>query len=59
MEQLGKALKFLEGKKSYIMVGVTIATAAAQALGYSVPEWVYGIETALLGTAIRVGIKKS
>jgi hypothetical protein len=59
MDQLGKALKFLEGKKSYIMVGVTVATALTQALGYSVPEWVYGIETALLGTAIRVGIKKS
>ena len=54
-----KVLDFLNGKKTYIVAAVIAITAGVQALGYTVPEWVYALESALgLGT-VRVGITKS
>jgi len=34
-------MKFLEGKKTYIIAFVAAACAAAEALGYSIPPYVY------------------
>jgi hypothetical protein len=50
---------FLSGKKTYIVAFVAAATAAAQALGYVIPDWVYAVEAALgLGT-LGVAIAKT
>jgi len=42
-----KIIDALNGNKSYIVAIVVAAIAGAQALGYTVPEWIY----ALLGAA--------
>lgn len=42
-----KIIDALNGKKSYIVAIVVAAIAGAQALGYTVPEWIY----VLLGAA--------
>jgi hypothetical protein len=52
-------LNFLNGKKTYIVAFIAAATAAAQALGYTVPDWVYAIEGALGLGALRVAVSKS
>lgn len=54
-----KVLDFLNGKKTYIVAAVIAITAGVQALGYTVPEWVYVLESALGLGAVRVGITKS
>ena len=54
-----KVLDFLNGKKTYIVAVVIAVTAGVQALGYTVPEWVYALESALGLDAVRVGITKS
>lgn len=54
-----KIAAFLDGKKTYIIMVITAATGAAQALGYVVPEWVYAIEAALGIGAVRVAIAKA
>lgn len=54
-----KVLDFLNGKKTYIVAVVIAVTAGVQALGYTVPEWVYALETALGLGAVRVGVAKS
>lgn len=42
---------FLEGKKTYIVALVAAVVAAAQALGYVIPDWVFPLLGALgLGT---------
>lgn len=56
---MNKVLDFLNGKKTYIVAVVIAVTAGVQALGYTVPEWVYALETALGLGAIRVGVTKS
>lgn len=56
---MSKVVEFLNGKKTYIVVLAVVLTAGAQALGYSIPEWVYAIEGALGIGAIRVGITNS
>ena len=50
---------FLNGKKTYIVAFVVAATAAAQAMGYDIPNWVYAIEAALGVGAVRVAISNS
>ncbi len=52
-------LDFLNGKKTYLIAFVAAATAAAQAFGYTVPDWVYAIEGALGLGALRVAVSKS
>ena len=52
-------LTFLDGKKTYIIAIIAAATAAAQALGYTVPDWVYAIEGALGLGALRVAVTKA
>jgi hypothetical protein len=52
-------LGLLDGKKTYIVAIIAAATAAAQALGYTVPDWVYAIEGALGLGALRIAITKT
>jgi hypothetical protein len=56
---LTTVLDFLNGKKTYIVAIVAAATAIAEALGYTVPDWVYAMEGALGIGALRVAITKS
>ncbi len=52
-------LNFLNGKKTYIIAIAAAMTAAAEALGYPVPDWVYAFESALGLGALRVAVTKS
>lgn len=52
-------IAFLEGKKTYIVAALAAATAAAQALGYTVPDWVYTLEGALGLGALRVAVTRT
>lgn len=54
-----KIFNFLNGKKTYLVALVAAATAAAQAFGYMVPEWLYAVEGALGLGAVRVAVSKS
>lgn len=54
-----KILDFLNGKKTYIVAVIIALTAGVQALGYTIPDWVYALETALGLGAVRVGVAKS
>lgn len=56
---MSAVLAFVDGKKTYFIAGVAAATAAAQALGYDIPSWVYVIEGALGLGAVRVAISKN
>ena len=49
---------FLDGKKTYLAAAVTAVLGAAQALGYTVPEWIYPILGALGLTALRAAVHK-
>ena len=53
------AWQFLQGKKTYIIAFVAAATAAAQAMGYEIPNWVYAIEAAAGIGAVRVAISNA
>ncbi len=53
------ALTMLQGKKTYIVAGIAAATAAAQALGYEIPSWVYLLESAAGLTTVRVAISQN
>ena len=48
-------LKIIEGKKTYIAAGIAAAVAAAQALGYEIPEYVL----TLLGALGLYGIRSA
>lgn len=50
---------FLNGKKTYIIALVAALTAAAEALGYSIPGWVYVLEGAAGLGAVRIAISKN
>ena len=50
-----KVLDFLQRKKTYITMAVTFALAGAQAIGYTVPTWVYVILGALGFTFVKAG----
>lgn len=54
-----KTLEFLQNKKTYITAAVIGITAAAEALGYEVPDSVYKILGALGLVALRAGVTKS
>jgi hypothetical protein len=49
----------LEGKKTYIIALVAALTAGAQALGITIPDFVYAIEAALGLGALRVAVTKT
>lgn len=49
---------WLSGKKTYICAIILALTAAAEALGYTVPAWVYVLEGSLGLGAMRVAISK-
>lgn len=51
-------LSFLNGKKTYLVAIIAAITAAVQALGYTVPEFVYAIEAALGLGALRVAVTR-
>lgn len=51
-------LDFLNGKKTYIVAALTGAFAVADALGYPVPEYVYGILASAFGISIRHAVSK-
>ena len=50
---------FLNGKKTYVVAFIAAASAAAQALGYTVPDWAYALEGALGLGALRVAVSKN
>jgi hypothetical protein len=52
-------VNLLNGKKTYVIAVIAAATAAAQALGYTIPDWLYPIEGALGLGALRVAVGKS
>ena len=52
-------LKWLEGKKTYIVALGIGVVAVLGALNYQAPEWVWPILAALGLGAIRAGVKKS
>ena len=52
-------LSLFEGKKTYIVAIVAAVTAAAQALGIPIPDFVYALEAALGLGALRVAITKT
>jgi hypothetical protein len=52
-------LDLLNGKKTYVIAALAAVTAAAQALGYTIPDWLYPIEGALGLGALRVAVAKS
>ena len=47
----------LKGSKSYIMMVVTGAMGIAVAFGIVIPEWLWMIDAALFGGALRHGMK--
>lgn len=51
-------LAYLNGKKTYLIAIIAAITAAVQALGYTVPEFVYALEAALGLGALRVAVTK-
>ena len=51
-------VKFLEGKKTYIAAAIAAAVAAAQALGYEVPEYALTMLAALGLYGVRNAIGK-
>jgi hypothetical protein len=51
-------LAFLNGKKTYLVALIAAITAAVQALGYTVPDFVYALEAALGLGALRVAVTK-
>jgi len=52
-------LSFLNGKKTYVIAALAALTAAAQALGYTIPDWAYALEGALGLGALRVAVNRS
>lgn len=54
-----KILELVKGKKTYIVAVLTGLAAAADALGYHVPEGVYALLAALFGISIRHAVATS
>lgn len=52
-------LAFLKGKKTYFVALIAALVAAAQVLGYTIPEGVYEILAALGLVTLRVGVAKT
>ena len=52
-------IDFLRGKKSYLIAFAAAVTAASQALGYTIPDWIYVLEASLFGFSVRAAISRS
>jgi hypothetical protein len=52
-------LDFFQGKKSYLIAFAAAATGAAQAMGYTIPDWIYVLEASLFGFSVRAAITRS
>ena len=50
-------LKFLEGKKTYIIAAIAAIAAAAEALGYQIPVYVFEFLGALGLYTVRSALK--
>ena len=50
---MGSIVSFLDGKKSYIVAAMAGAAAVAQALGYTIPDYVWTLLGALGLGAVR------
>ena len=48
---------FLTGKKTYIVALIAGVIAAAQSLGYVIPEWVFPLLAAAGLTSVRMALK--
>jgi hypothetical protein len=55
---MDKLLALLEGKKTYITAALIGIGAAATALGYTIPEWVWIALSAVGLGSVRAAIKK-
>ena len=53
---MSSLVTFLSGKKTYIIALAAAFTAGAQAMGWHIPEWVYGLEAALGVATTRAAI---
>ena len=52
-------MEFLKGKKTHIMSIITGGLGLAVAFGVGIPEWVWAVDAALFGSALRAGIENS
>ena len=52
-------MDFLKGKKTYIMMLVTAGLGIAMSMGVVIPEWLWAIDAAMFGGAMRGGIDKA
>ncbi len=56
---MSKIIEFVNGKKTYITAILTGVVAAADVLGYQVPEGAYALLAAVFGITVRHAIGKS
>lgn len=56
---MNNILGFLEGKKTYIAALIAGATAVAQVLGYTIPDWVFTALSALGLYGVRSAMAKN
>jgi hypothetical protein len=56
---MAKLLDFLDGKKTYLTALAAALIAGAQALGYSVPEWVFTMLAGFGIYAVRSAVAKA
>lgn len=54
---MNKIIVWLKGKKTYLIAIVTAIIAGVQAMGYTIPEYVYAILAALGISAVRAALK--
>jgi hypothetical protein len=55
---MDKLLKLIDGKKTYISAILIGLGAAATAMGYVIPEWVWALLGAIGLGSVRAAIKK-
>lgn len=53
-----KIMKFLDGKKTYVVAVLTIGLGIAQAFGIQIPEWAWTVLTGLGLIAGRDAVRK-
>lgn len=51
-------LDFMRGKKTYLVAAVAAASAAAEALGHPVPQWLWPLLGAAGLTTVRSAIRR-
>jgi len=56
---MNNLIAFFNGKKTYIVAALTGAAAVADALGYHVPEYIYGFLATAFGISIRHAVATS